>query len=120
MKNKLVFIISCLCSFLSFSQNLIDGDVDAGNDRIQKYDNDGAFISSWEVYASGYTYLQYLDGLIYLLEFPLTAYDLDGEVVKKWESDKLHGQEQPLIVGNLIYEADPYNQTINVFEIPAD
>ena len=32
MKKISVFIILCLCSFLSISQNLIDGDVDAGND----------------------------------------------------------------------------------------
>ena len=92
--------------------------IDAGNNRIQKYNNKGDFIKNWGVGATlGYASMYYFDQKLYIKEDDfLNAYNANGELVSKWKDNVLHKQLQIIITKNKIFEPDPHNQNIKVFE----
>ena len=91
--------------------------IDAGNSRIQKYNNQGEFIKNWDVGTTlGYASMYYFNQKLYIKEDDfLTEYNTNGELVRKWKDNVLHEQLQLIITQNKIFEPNPYFQKSLVF-----
>ena len=92
--------------------------VDAGNSRIQKYDNDGNFIKNWglEIYL-GYTPMYYFNNTLHLFENGyLVEYDTEGTLLRKWKKKNLHGNQQIIVTDSKIYEPNQHDHIVKVYE----